>query len=85
MSTDATAATRADLHALVDALPADFLADAKIALERLTDPSAPGYPDVPEDDEPVTEEDLGAIRRGREAYLRSELIPHNEVMRDLGR
>jgi len=28
---------------------------------RWFDPSAPGFPDVPEDDEPVTDEDLADL------------------------
>ena len=35
----------------------------------------------PEDDEPTTDEDLAAIRAGREELARGELIPHEEVAR----
>jgi hypothetical protein len=66
---------RAELHALVDAIPEDRLKEAIAAVRLLT---------IPEDDEPVTEEDREALRRGREAYARGELIPHEAVMRELG-
>jgi len=68
-------ADRDILHALVDSLPQERLAEAKSALSLLN---------VPDDDEPVTAEDLEAIQRGREAYLRGELIPHEVVLRELG-
>ncbi len=66
---------RAELHALVDAIPDERLAEAKATIRLLA---------IPEDDEPITDEDREAIRRGREAYLRGELIPHEQVMRELG-
>jgi hypothetical protein len=77
-------ADRDALHALVDALPAERLADAKAVLEPLTDPSAPGFPDAPEDDEPLTNEDREAIRAGREEYRRGETISGDIVRRELG-
>lgn len=36
---------------------------------------------APEDDEPLTEEDLAAIERTRAAIARGELVPHEEVVR----
>ena len=66
---------RAELHTLVDAIPDVRLKEALAAVRMLT---------IPEDDEPVTQEDLEAIRRGREAYQRGELISHETVMRELG-
>ena len=69
------ATTREQLHAMIDALPAEQFDAARHALYLLT---------IPEDDEPLTEEDLEAIREGREAYLRGETIPHEEAMRRIG-
>ena len=77
-------ADREALRALLDEIPDEHLADAKAVLEPLVDAPAPGYPDVPEDDEPITAEDLEAIERGRQAYLRGELIPHDVAMREIG-
>jgi hypothetical protein len=70
-----TQADRVTLHALVDAIPDDRLKEALATVKLLT---------YPLDDEPVTEEDAEALRRGREAYLRGELIPHEVVLRELG-
>lgn len=77
-------AERDAVRALVDEVPDSLLANARAALELLVNSPAPGYPDVPEDDEPVTAEDLEAIERGHQAYLRGELIPHEVVKRELG-
>jgi hypothetical protein len=66
---------RATLHTFVDAIPDERLKEALAAVRLLT---------IPEDDEPVTEEDLEAIRRGREAYQRGELVPHDVAMREPG-
>lgn len=39
---------------------------------------------IPEDDEPVTDEDREAIRAGREAYARGEYVTNDELKRRLG-
>jgi hypothetical protein len=75
---------REAVRALVDAVPDSLLAEARAALELLVHSPAPGFPDVPEDDEPITPEDLEAIREGHEEYLRGELIPHDVAMREIG-
>jgi len=69
------ATTREELRRLVDTLPEDRLDEAKVTLTLLS---------VPDDDEPVTAEDLEAIARGRDAIRRGELIPHEEVKREMG-
>lgn len=69
------ATTREQLHEMVDALSDDQFDAARHALWELS---------IPEDDEPVTAEDLEAIREGHEEYLRGELVPHEEAMRQIG-
>jgi hypothetical protein len=69
------ATTRDELRKMLDELPDDRLDEARFALRLLS---------VPEDDEPVTAEDLEAIARGREAYRRGETIPDDVVRRELG-
>jgi hypothetical protein len=69
------ATTREQLHTMIDALPAEQFDAARHALYLLT---------IPEDDEPLTDEDLEAIKEGREAYLRGEAIPHEGAMRRIG-
>ena len=69
------ATTREQLRKLLDQLPDDRLDEAGAALALLN---------VPEDDEPLTDEELESIREGRIAYARGESIPHDEAMRRLG-
>ena len=60
---------------MVDELPDDRLDEARMALALLN---------VPDDDEPLTDEELASIREGREAYRRGETIPGDVVRRELG-
>lgn len=69
------ATTREQLRALLEQVPDDRLDEARAALALLN---------VPEDDEPLTDEELESIREGRIAYARGETIPHDEAMRRLG-
>jgi hypothetical protein len=69
------ATTREQLHAMIDKLPAEQFDAAAHAIWALS---------VPEDDEPVSDEDREAICAGREEYRRGESIPHDEAMRKLG-
>jgi hypothetical protein len=66
---------REALHVLVDALPQERLAEARAALKLLA---------IPEDDEPVTEEERASLDETHEEYLRDELVPHDVAMRRLG-
>ena len=69
------AITREQLHEMIDALPADQFDAAAHALWALS---------IPEDDEPVTDEDREAIRLGREEYRRGDTVPYDVAMRRLG-
>lgn len=69
------ATTRERLRELLDALPDDRLDEAAVALRALV---------IPEDDEPVTDEDREAIHEGREEYLRGETIPGDVIRREFG-
>lgn len=64
------ATTRAELRRLLDELPDDRLDDARAALALLS---------APEDDEPLTDDELASIREGRAAYARGEAIPDEEL------
>jgi predicted transcriptional regulator len=77
------AMTRQQLHELLDDVPDDRLADVEAAI---VDAAAPYRPieEAPEDDEPVTAEDLQAIREGREAYARGEYITDDELKHRMG-
>jgi hypothetical protein len=66
---------REALHTLVDALPKERLAEALAAIRLLS---------IPEDDEPITDEERASLDATHEAYLRGELVPHDVAMRELG-
>jgi hypothetical protein len=67
--------TREQLHEMVDALPDEQFDAARHALWELS---------IPEDDEPVTPEDLEAIRLGREEYAQGKTISNAEMKQRLG-
>lgn len=74
-----------NLHKLVDELPESELAVAKRFLEYLrdagSDPLLRALAAAPVDDEPVTAEDLAAIREADEAIARGDQIAHEKVLR----
>jgi len=76
---------RQALHTLVDELLEPELRPARRFLEYLRHQPADSLrlllETAPLDDEPVTEDDLAAIREGLEEYARGETIPHEEVKR----
>lgn len=78
------ATTRERLRELLDALPDDRLDEAEAAIAALTTPPFRPLTDIPEDDEPVTDEDLEAIREGHEEYLRGETISGDAIRREFG-
>jgi len=73
------------LHVLVDELPNDELVAAKRFLEylrfRSKEPLRALLDGAPLDDEPVTEEDLAAIREGLAEKARGEVVSHEEAER----
>jgi len=72
------ATARERLHMLLDDVPDERLAEVEAALVEAAAPHH-SLEDDPEDDEPVTEEDLRAIREGLAAYARGEAIPDAEL------
>jgi hypothetical protein len=77
--------TRQALHTLVDELPEPELPTARRFLEYLRqqapDPLRLVLDAAPLDDEPVSEDDLAAIREGFEEKVRGETVSHEEVKR----
>jgi hypothetical protein len=72
--------TRETLHGLIDRIPA-----ARRFLEYLA--SSPAYRAAlaaPQDDEPVTEGDAGAIDAAREDVRAGRVVSHDEVLREFG-
>lgn len=76
---------RQTLHVLIDDLPEDELAAAKRFLEFLRfrgkDPLRAFLDEAPLDDEPVTEEDLAAIREGFADKARGDVLSQEEAER----
>lgn len=76
---------RAALHSLVDELPEGELVTAERFLDYLRS-RAQGrlealLAEAPLDDEPVTGDDLAAIREGRDQAEHGEVVSHEEVKR----
>jgi hypothetical protein len=76
--------TRERLHAILDELPDDMLDAVEAAISDLTEPPYRPLSEAPDDDEPLTDEDLEAIREGREEYARGESITNDELRRKMG-
>ena len=76
--------TRDQMHQFIDLLPDTRLAEVSELLEKLADPVLWALATAPEDDEPLTEEDIAALDEGRAALARGEVIPDEEVWRRLG-
>lgn len=75
---------RQALHTLVDELPEPELPAAKRFLEylrRAADPLQVVLDSALVDDEPLTEEDLAAIREGFADRAHGETVSHEEVKR----
>ena len=68
------ATTRERLHEMIDELPASQFDAAAHAIWALS---------VPEDDEPISDEEREALDGAHEAYLRGDFIPHDEAMREI--
>jgi hypothetical protein len=70
---------------LIDELPEPVLAAARRFLEYLRHQPADSLrlalDAAPLDDEPITEDDLAAIREGFEEQARGETLSHEEVKR----
>ena len=81
---------RDELRAMVDAIPDDRLPAARDALKQLTDPVLVAFLNAPEDDEPLTDEDLAAIAEAKADIAAGRTVPLAEVLaeleaRDVGR
>jgi hypothetical protein len=76
---------RERLHALVDDLPEDEVETTLRFVEHLRnpeeDPVLKALREAPLDDEPLTEEDLDALREAEEDEIHGRLIPHEEIHR----
>ena len=75
--------TKESLHALIDTLPESALPEAERYLRRLQSAAADSFltflMNAPEDDEPLTPEDIAAIEEGKSEIARGEAIPWDEA------
>ena len=79
--------TKENLHDLVERLPDSELETVRQVLEeRLAkhDPVLRAFLTAPEDDEPETEDERSAVREAYDAIANGEVIPDEELKRDLG-
>ena len=72
---------RDELHTLLDAIPGERLADARAALADLAGPVWLALTTAPEDDEPVTDEDVQAMAEGEEDARLGRTISLDEFVR----
>ena len=86
MTAETSSSTRDELHALVDSLPDDGLAEARRLLTALvvSDPALRTALLAPIDDEPLTDEDREAIAAAEAGYRRGEWVTNEEMKRELG-
>lgn len=74
--------TTSELHQLIDELPVSELETARSVLAPLRgeiDPVLRAFMEAPEDDEPLTDEDIAAIEEAKAEAARGELIPWEVV------
>jgi hypothetical protein len=77
--------SRHTLHELVDRIPEEELPAAQRFLEYLAvSPAYRAALAAPPDDEPVTEGDAAAIARVQEELRTGKIVPHDDVLRELG-
>ena len=65
-------------------VPEDHIPQAKEALRELADPFWLALKSAPYDDEPVTDDDVAALREAQATYERGELIAHDDILREFG-
>jgi hypothetical protein len=75
---------RQQIHAIVDHLRPEQLAQVRGLLEPMLDPVARAIALAPSDDEPVTPEDCAAIDRAMEWFKHNKGIPHEKVLAEFG-
>ena len=71
-------------HELIERLPPMQLSAVVGLLEAMLDPVARAIADAPLDDEPVTAEEEKALAEAREWSRHNKVIPHQQVLTELG-
>jgi predicted transcriptional regulator len=74
--------TRDRLHRLVDQLSeAEVTATLRIVETQRHDPLLQAVANAPEDDEPWTDKDEGAVVESREDFATGRTVSHEEILR----
>jgi hypothetical protein len=77
--------SRQTLHNLVDRIPEEELSSAQRFLEYLAvNPASRAAWSAPPDDEPVTEDDAGAIARAHEEVRTGKVVSYDDILREFG-
>ena len=82
-----TAETKKRLYALIERIQGPDLHAVERYLEYVAvsgDPVLHALLNAPEDDEPLTEEDLEALEEGRRALEAGDVVSHEELKQELG-
>ena len=77
-------ATREQIHALIDALPDSELDVLDRFIKARSNPVLRALMDAPDDDEPLTEDDLAAIAQARAHRARGDIVRDKDLDRELG-
>ena len=77
-------ATREQIHALIDALPDSELDVLDRFIKARSNPVLRALMDAPDDDEPLTEDDLAAIAQARADRARGDIVRDKDLDRELG-
>ncbi len=79
--------TKASLHVLIDQLPETMLPEAERYLRRLQAAESDSFLqfllNAPEDDEPLTAEDIAAIEEGKAEIARGDVLPWEVFLEQL--
>lgn len=67
--------TKERLHRLVETIPTDDLSKAEAALEKFSDPVLRAFIEAPEDDEPLTSEEIAAVEEAKAEIAQGSLVP----------
>ena len=79
--------TREEVKDLIDCVPTDELLVVKRYVQyviEMQDPVFRSLMDAPVDDEPLTEEDIAAMKEGEEDIAAGRLIPAKDLYKELG-
>ena len=76
--------TKEHAHELIDRLPAAQLSAVVGLLEAILDPVSRSLANAPLDDEPISEEEIRAVKASREWLKTHAPIRHEEVLAEFG-